>query len=69
MADILPMGWRVGNKCSRVKGNGKKKQMTSFKCKFITCIIGCGEKLEKQSPSNIQQEIHRLCGWGYKTCF
>ena len=26
--------------------------MTSLKCKFITCIIGCREKLEKQSPSN-----------------
>ena len=27
-------------------------KMTSLKCKFITCIIGCREKLEKQSPSN-----------------
>ena len=26
--------------------------MTSLKCKFITCIIECREKLEKQSPSN-----------------
>ena len=26
--------------------------MTSLKCKFITCIIECRQKLEKQSPSN-----------------
>ena len=26
--------------------------MTSLNCKFITCIIGCRKKLEKQSPSN-----------------
>ena len=26
--------------------------MTSLKCKFISCIIECREKLEKQSPPN-----------------
>ena len=27
-------------------------QTTSLKCKFITCIIGCRENLEKQSQFN-----------------